>query len=111
MIDGNYSKVRDLVWGRADSLVWLDYSFPVTFVRLLRRTVARVRSGDELWKGNRERFVEQFLSQDSLLFWAIRTYPRYRATIPAALASEAHSHIRLVRLRAPRHAKRWLESL
>src|SRR5262249_29948937 len=53
VIEGNYSKVRDLVWARADTVVWLDYSFPLTFVRLLRRTIARVRTGEELWNGNR----------------------------------------------------------
>ena len=80
VIDGNYAKVRDLVWARADTVVWLDYSFALTFARLLRRTLARIHSGEELWNGNRERFAEQFLSRDSLLVWAITTYPRYRAT-------------------------------
>ena len=80
-------------------MVWLDYSFALTFARLLRRTLARIRSGEELWHGNRERFAEQFLSRDSLLVWAIKTYPRYRATLPALLASDARSHLRVVRLR------------
>jgi adenylate kinase family enzyme len=111
VIDGNYAKVRDLVWGRADTVVWLDYSFALTFARLLRRTLARIRSGEELWNGNRERFAEQFLSRDSLLVWAIKTYPRYRATLPALLASDACSHLRVVRLRAPRDAQEWLGGL
>jgi adenylate kinase family enzyme len=111
VIDGNYGKVRDLVWGRADTVVWLDYSFALIFARLLRRTQARVRSGEELWNGNRERFAEQFLSQGSLLLWAIKTYPRYRATFPALLASDAYSHLRVVRFRAPREAQEWLGSL
>jgi adenylate kinase family enzyme len=109
--DGNYSKVRDLVWGRADSIIWLDYPFPLIFARLLRRTLARVFTGEQLWNGNRERFAEQFLSRDSLFLWAIKTYPKYRVTIPAALASAPYAHIRVVRLQTPRRTRQWLGSL
>jgi adenylate kinase family enzyme len=94
VVDGNYSKTRDLVWSRADTVVWLDYAFALTFARLLRRTLARVISGEELWNGNRERFADQFLSRDSVFLWAIQTYPRYRATFPKLLASDAYAHLR-----------------
>jgi adenylate kinase family enzyme len=110
VIDGNYSKARDLVWERADTVVWLDYSFALTFARLLRRTLARMMTGEELWNGNRER-LEQILSRDSLLWWAVKTHHRYRATFPALLASDRYAHLRLVRLRAPRDAQSWLGSL
>ena len=33
--DGNYGKVRDLVWGRAETLVWLDYALPLARGELL----------------------------------------------------------------------------
>ena len=40
--DGNYHSVRDLVWERADCIVWLDYRLPLILNRLIRRTA---RSG------------------------------------------------------------------
>jgi adenylate kinase family enzyme len=106
--DGNYSKVRDLVWDRADTVVWLDYSFALSFTRLLRRTLARVRTGQELWNGNHERMAEQFLSRDSILLWAIKTHPRYRASYPALFATDQYRHLQVVRLRSPRAAETWL---
>lgn len=111
VIDGNYSKVRDLIWSRADTVVWLDYSLPVTFGRLFQRTMVRVRTRQELWNGNRERLTEQFLSRDSLFLWALKSYVRHRRTIPAALATDAYSHLRLERFRAPRDAQGWLETI
>jgi adenylate kinase family enzyme len=111
VIDGNYSKVRDLVWSRADTLVWLDYSFALTFGRLLRRTLARLKSGEELWNGNRERFADQFLSRESLFLWAIKTYPRYRQTFPQLIASDTCSHLHVVRLNTPRAAEAWLRQV
>jgi adenylate kinase family enzyme len=111
VVDGNYSKARDLVWARADTVVWLDYSFAVIFGRLLRRTLRRVRSNEELWNGNREDLRTQFLQPDSLFVWAIKTYPRYRTAIPAALSSDSYRHLALVRLRKPAEARAWLVSI
>src|SRR5215216_6726926 len=42
VVGGNYSRARDLIWSRADTLIWLDYSFPVVIWRLFRRTVKRI---------------------------------------------------------------------
>ena len=52
--DGNYSEVRDIVWGRADTLIWLDYPLHVSLRRLVPRTLRRALTGEELWSGNRE---------------------------------------------------------
>ncbi len=109
--DGNYGKARDLVWSRADSLVWLDYSFALTFMRLVRRTVVRVSTGQELYSGNRERFKDQFLSRDSLFLWAINSYRKHRATYPDLFADEAYRHLQVVRLRTPRAADNWLRQV
>ncbi|HET89697.1 MAG TPA: adenylate kinase, partial [Chloroflexi bacterium] len=76
MTDGNYSKVRDITWGRADTIVWLDYPLPVILGRLLRRTLRRVCHREQLWSDNRESFQAQFLSRDSLFLWALQTYRR-----------------------------------
>src|SRR5262249_25672391 len=72
-IDGNYSAIRDLIWQRADCLIWLDYSFPVIIRRLIARTWRRVVKGEKCCNGNRESFWRT-LSRDSILWWAITTY-------------------------------------
>ena len=79
IVVGNYGQVRDLVWRAADTLIWLDLPFPLVMWRLVRRTVGRVVSGQELWgTGNRESFRSAFMSRDSILLWAIKTHGRNR---------------------------------
>ena len=39
--DGNYSAVRELLWGRATHVVWLNFGRWTVFSRVLRRTLAR----------------------------------------------------------------------
>lgn len=108
--DGNYSKVRDLVWGRAELLVWLDYPLPLVMARLARRTARRVLTQEELWNGNRERLGEQF-TRDSLWLWALQTHRRHRREYPARFQQPAYRHLTVVRLRSPRAAAQWLARL
>ena len=74
VVAGNYSQIRDLTWGRADTIVWLDFSFRLILWRLTRRTVRRIVTKEELWNGNRETFRASFMSKDSLYVWLFQTY-------------------------------------
>ena len=50
--DGNYSRVRDMVWGRATHVIWLNYSFPLVLWRAIRRSLTRLVTREELYSGN-----------------------------------------------------------
>ena len=58
VIDGNYGGrgARELVWPRADTVIWLDPPLPIIFARLFGRAIRRTRTAEELWPGtgNRE---------------------------------------------------------
>jgi adenylate kinase family enzyme len=108
VISGNYSSIRDLIWSRADTLVWLDYSLPVIYWRLLRRTIRRIVTQENLWDtGNRESWRKQFFSRDSLFFWALKSRPRQRREYPRLLKTD-YAHLQVIYLRSPRAAEQWL---
>ncbi len=103
VIDGNYVPVRDLIWSRADTLVWLDYPGPLVLGRLVRRTLRRSLTRELLWNGNRERLLPNFFTLDGLIPWFFRTHWRRRRETPGLLA--AHPHMRVLHLRHPREAE------
>jgi hypothetical protein len=105
--DGNYGKARDITWGRAQALVWLDYSLPVCLARLLVRTVRRVATREMLWNGNHETVRGQ-LARDGLIPYTIRTYRGRRARYAALVRDPTYAHLAVFRLRSPRQARRWL---
>jgi adenylate kinase family enzyme len=109
--DGNYSRTRDLLWSRADTLVWLDYALPRALWRVFWRTVRRVAWREELWNGNRESFRGAFLSRDALILYLFRSHRRLRRTYSGAVQEPAYRHLRVVRLRSPRETARWLASI
>jgi len=79
VVDGNYRIVREIVWPRATSIVWLNLDLATVFARAIRRTVRRSISGEELFAGNRESLGRAFLSRESILLWVLQTHgPRRR---------------------------------
>lgn len=78
VLDGNYYRTQNIKWRRVDLVIWLDFSFPVTFFRALRRALWRATTKAELWEGtgNKESFRKTFLKKDSILWWTIASYPK-----------------------------------
>ena len=108
IVDGNYSAVRDLVWSRADTVVWLDYSAGTVLWRLLVRTFRRGLRREELWNGNRERLWMHFVSGDSIFLWMFKTHWRRRREYAALLRRSEHAHLTAHRLSSPRETEAWL---
>lgn len=109
--DGNYQAVRDLVWGRADMLIWLDYPLRIVLCRLMRRTAGRWLSGEALWNGNRERLRTLFFSRDSLFVWELRSFRRRRRALPPLFQRPEYAHLQVVRHRSPSETRAWLERI
>jgi adenylate kinase family enzyme len=109
--DGNYSELRDLTWGKADTVVWLDYSLPLVLSRVTRRTIRRSLRHEVLWGNNQEQLSRALLSRDSLILYALKTYRRRRREYPILFRQPRYAHLRVVHLASPRAAQEWLSSL
>ena len=105
VIDGNYSAVRDIVWRRADTVVWLDLPRRVVMCRVISRTIRRMVSREVLWNGNRES-LRTTLSRDSIVLWAWTTFERRRRDYPRLFA--AHPHLSVVQLRSSEEVRAFL---
>jgi adenylate kinase family enzyme len=112
VIDGNYSAVRQLVWARADTVVWLDPPRRSVMRRIIWRTVRRAAGRVELWNGNRERWRNLFTldEQESVIAWAWRRYPTYRERYAAAARDPAYAHLTFVRVASRADVCQVLES-
>lgn len=110
-IDGNYSKVRQIIWAQADTIVWLDYAFPLIMWRLFRRTMLRIVRRELLWGTNRESIRIHFFSRDSLFWWAIKTYRRRRREYSDLFGRPEYAHLIRIHLTSPRETNAWLTHL
>lgn len=78
IIDGQYELAHRVLRERADMVIWFDTAAHTAFTRLIRRTLRRLISREELWNGNRERVAGALL----LLGWAAMEWGRGGAPHP-----------------------------
>ena len=109
--DGNYGSVRDLVWSRATTVIWLNYSFPIVLRRALTRTIRRVLRQEELFSGNRESLRMAFLSRESILWWVITTFHRRRRHYRQLFDKATISQLAYVEFRSPSEARNFLRGI
>jgi len=110
VVDGNYSTVREIVWGRADTVVWFDLSYAVVMGRTIRRTVRRAVTRQELWNGNREHWSNMFSwhPEKSMIAWSATRHRVYRQRYREAEHDPRWVGLDFVRLGSQREADAFL---
>ncbi|HVE74952.1 MAG TPA: AAA family ATPase [Mycobacteriales bacterium] len=110
VVDGNYPAVRDLLWTRADTVIWLDLPRTTTLRRTLWRTLRRALTRAELWNGNREQ-LRAVLRASHPIRWAWATHAAHRGEYEQRLADPRSSHLVVRRLRTPAEVGAWSAQL
>ncbi len=111
--DGNKSAVRDLVWPRADTIIWLDYPLVVSLWRLGKRALWRTSVLKEQTKktGKKSNMPQQFIAGAKGVLTALRSHRDQRREFPILFAKLENQHLAIVRLNSPEATQRWLERI
>ncbi|MFE4654759.1 adenylate kinase [Streptomyces sp. NPDC056707] len=107
IVEGNYSKLAEVVWHRADILVWLDYPLPVITWRIARRWLRQL-TGREA-NPNRLTFRSTFTARRSVLRNASRKYRGNRSRYTAQAEEAAALGVEVLRFHRPGQARDWLQ--
>jgi hypothetical protein len=107
VVDGNYSKLADVTWHRADLLIWLDYRLPLIVWRVTRRNLRRL-SGREPAPASAATWRRAFFSRRSVLANAVRKYLANRGRYRRQVDQTAGLGVQVCRFRTPRQTRRWL---
>ncbi|HYN76065.1 MAG TPA: shikimate kinase [Candidatus Limnocylindria bacterium] len=113
VVDGNYSDALDLVWSRADTVVWLDLPRWLVMRQVGGRTARRLGRREELWNGNRGR-LRAVLNPDphqSIVRWAWTRHAMYAERYESRTGDPRWSGLDVVRLRSRADVDLFLGSL
>lgn len=105
-----YRTVRDLVWSRADTVVWLDFSRAVVMRRVLVRSASRALRRDPIFNGNVERFRD-WLSPEHPVRWAWTQFENRRRDMTERFESEQYRQVTKLRFSTPSAALSWLQDV
>lgn len=102
VIDGNYSRTIPVKWTAIDVVIWLDYSFARVLYQATSRALYNSWHKQELWPNtnNRESFRRLF-SQDSIVWWTLKTFHRTRKKYQCLSRDSQYDHIKFIRLSKP----------
>ena len=110
VLDGDYSRVPDLVLPLADTVVWLRLPLRVAVRWLWKRTITRAWRRELLWGTNRESFRIHLLSRSSRLLYQVTHWHRSLEKIRQDLEQIPHQASVIV-LRSVREVESFLHSL
>jgi adenylate kinase family enzyme len=110
VVDGNYSVVRDIVWEKADTVVWCDVPYVTVMARTIGRTLRRAMTQQELWNGNREPWSNlwSLKPEKSIIAWTATRHGRYRRRYAEAERDPRWAGLDFVRLRSRADAERFV---
>ncbi|MEV6677362.1 adenylate kinase [Streptomyces erythrochromogenes] len=103
-------EVRDLLWDRADTVMWLDYPRRVVMPRVLRRSLRRTITREVLFGGNRETWAG-WLSREHPAWWAWSQHRDRRRDIGGLVRDRRFAPLETLRFPHPRETADWLASL
>lgn len=98
----------DLLWTRADTVVWLDLPKRTVMRRVLWRSFTRASTGQELWNGNRESF-RNWPARDHPIRWGWDQYEARRLRTEELIAR--FPEVTVVHLASAADARRWVRGL
>lgn len=80
IVDGNYlSKLDDVVLAKADIVIWFNLPKNILMKRVIKRSLLRAITREELWNGNREslRNLLKWDPEENIIRWTWTQYGAY----------------------------------
>ena len=111
VVDGEYRAVAELLWSRADAVVWLDLPLVVAEWQAVKRSFFRWVGRVELWNGNREPSPLGWWDPGHPVRWVWMKHAHCRANYTACFDGPAWKHLARTRLRSRGEVRRFLASV
>ena len=109
--DGNYSVLRDVLWSRSTTIIWLNYSFSKVLYRAITRSFRRSLTKEVIFSENTESFKRSFFSRESIIVWVIKTHRSKYKKYSEVLYNGSMSEKNIIELKSQSETNNYISSL
>ncbi len=111
IVEGNFAKLADVTWHRADVLVWLDYRLSLIMWRIVTRSLRQLTGREPDAQAERLTWRHAFFDRRSLLRTAIRKYRHNRPRYARQAEQTEALGVSVLRMHTPAQTRRWLTNM
>ncbi|MGI9586248.1 MAG: hypothetical protein ACR2N7_11730 [Acidimicrobiia bacterium] len=115
VVDGNYAAqgILDIVWERADTVVWLDLPRRKVMRQMISRSLRRAFTAEELWNGNTEpsRNLLRWDPEDNIVRWAWTQYKPLKERYTVRTHDPQWGHCDIVRMQSAMQISNYVSGL
>ena len=109
--DGNYSVIREVLWSRSTTLIWLNYSFITVLYRAISRSFKRSVTKEIIFAKNKESFKRSFFSKESIIWWVIKTHRKKRGKYSEVLYNDSFFLQQVIELKSQLETEDFIKKL
>lgn len=109
IISGNYRETMPTTMPQATCVIWLDYPLTLLLRRMLKRTIIRVITQQEICNGNKETIKGTFFEKNNLFSYTIRTYPKRKQQFPQII--KTYPHLKFIQIKSPKQLEKFIYKL
>ena len=111
VIDNYFIEIRDMVWCRAEIIIWLDYPLWLCTWRFVRRTWWDYFQQSKIWGNNQLSLSALYAGKPPLWWWMWYTYHTRPRNYPKLFAHPDYTHLRVIRLASLSETRDFLAEL
>jgi len=115
VVCGNYLRLQDITWPKADVIIWLDYPLRICLWRCLKRTIRGIITKEPTCNGNYETIRNTFFSTNSIFYWLFRSHFRihrkHEVFKRLKQGDPIYKNITLMRFKSQKETDAWFKNL
>jgi adenylate kinase family enzyme len=106
IISGNYRGTHAFTMPKATCVIWLDFRLRLVLWRMLKRTLQRIVTQEEICNGNRETIYGTFFDKENLFSYTIHTYAKRKEQF--SNLGDVYPHLEIYRITSPKKLEKFV---